>query len=82
MEVASIAAGIRAEYGGPALRTRGRSHARSACHTPGCRDDAVPGKRFCGHCQATLDRVRGELIAAKARGRKPVIRRPVARKAA
>jgi hypothetical protein len=76
MEVASIPTGIRAEYGGLALRTRGRSHARSACHTPGCRHEAVQGRRFCRSCQATLDKVRMELMNATPVARRRAVRQP------
>jgi hypothetical protein len=75
MEVATVPAGIRAEYSGLGLRTRGRIHESSACHTPGCRHTAVEGKRFCKSCQATLDRIRNELKAAKPRGRGQAIRK-------
>lgn len=69
---AGVATGIRADYGGLALRTRARRHQHAACHTPGCRHQVAAGKRFCEGCQQTLDRVRNELKAAKPRGRKAV----------
>ncbi len=72
---AATATGIRADYTGLGLRTRGRSRDATGCHTPGCRDRALAGRRFCKSCQATLDRVRSELMAAKPRGRKPAIRK-------
>lgn len=72
---AAIATGVRADYTGLGLRTRGRSPERTACHTPGCRHRALAGKIFCASCQATLDRVREELRAAKPRGRKPRVRK-------
>jgi hypothetical protein len=74
MEAAS-AFGAKLDYPALALRTRARSHRRAGCHTPGCRKRAAAGKRFCGSCQATLDRVREELANAGPRGRKPSIRR-------
>ena len=77
MEAATAPIGVRADYAelGLGLRTRGRSHQQAGCHTPGCRHRAADGKRFCKACQATLDRVRSELMAAKPRGRKPAIRK-------
>jgi hypothetical protein len=72
---AATAMGIRADYTELALRTRGRRHAASGCHTPGCRERAVAGKRFCGSCQATLDRVRVELAAASPRARRRAVRK-------
>ena len=69
--------GIRADYTGLALRTRSRRHLEAGCHTPGCWQRALEGKRFCKGCQATLDRVRGELKAGSPRGRKPAVRKPV-----
>jgi hypothetical protein len=80
MEAAT--SGIRADYTGLALRTRGRRHLKAGCHTPGCWHRALQGKRFCKGCQATLDRVRGELKAASPRGRKAALRKPANRKAA
>jgi hypothetical protein len=78
MEAATAPIGIRADYGGLALRTRCRRTDATACHTPGCQHRAPKGRRFCRSCQATLDRVRGELKSATARARKPAIgsRRP------
>lgn len=72
---AATATGIRADYTGLALRTRARRDQRAACHSPGCRHRALSGGSFCKGCQATLDRVRQELMAAKPRGRKPAIRK-------
>jgi hypothetical protein len=72
---AAIVTGIRADYTGLALRTRGRSSKRTACHAPGCHHRAPAGKRFCKSCQETLDRVRTELKSAGPRGRKPMIRK-------
>ena len=74
MEAATVT-GIRADYTGLALRTRGRSSKRTACHAPGCRHRVPAGKRFCKSCQATLDRVRIELKSAGPRGRKPIVRK-------
>jgi hypothetical protein len=65
MEAATARGGIRADYAEMTLRTRGRGHSAFGCHTPGCRERAADGKRFCSGCQATLDRVRAELKAAK-----------------
>jgi hypothetical protein len=72
---AAIVTGVRADYSGLALRTRGRSSSRTACHAPGCHHRVPAGKRFCASCQATLDRVRSELAAAGPRGRKPMVRK-------
>lgn len=72
---AATAFGIQADYPSLALRTRTRRHQHAGCHAPGCRNRAPAGKRFCRTCQATLDRVREELMAAGPRGRKPAIRR-------
>jgi hypothetical protein len=72
---AAVAIRIEADYPRLALRTRARRHQQAGCHTPGCRHRAPPGKRFCKGCQATLDKVRSELMAAKPRGRKPTIRK-------
>jgi hypothetical protein len=74
MEAATFT-GIRADYTGLALRTRGRSRKRTACHAPGCRNRAPQGKSFCRSCQATLDRVRMELKSVGPRGRKPAVRK-------
>jgi hypothetical protein len=74
MEAAS-AFGIQGDYPGLALRTRARRHQHAGCHAPGCRNRVPAGKRFCSSCQATLDRVREELMATSSRGRKPAIRR-------
>jgi hypothetical protein len=75
--------GIGADYPRLALRTRRRSQRRSACHAPGCRHRAQPGRKFCKLCQSTLDRVRSELAAGGAARRKPNLRKaPPARKAA
>jgi hypothetical protein len=82
MEAATSPIGIRADYTELALRTRGRRPLAAGCHTPGCWHRAVDGKRFCKGCQETLDRVRGELSAAKPRGRKPTVRKAAVRKAA
>jgi hypothetical protein len=75
MEAATAPVGIRADYTdlGLGLRTRARHHAKAGCHTPGCRHSAVDGKIFCVACQATLDKVRSELVAAKPRGRKRAV---------
>jgi hypothetical protein len=62
---AAMGTGIRADYAELTLRTRSRRHNVFGCHTPGCRKPVVAGKRFCSGCQATLDRVRSELKAAK-----------------
>jgi hypothetical protein len=75
MEAGTAPIGIRTEYSGLGLRTRGRGHEASGCHSPGCRHRAATGKRFCKTCQATLDKVRSELASAKPRGRKPSIRK-------
>lgn len=72
---AATGTGIRADYAELTLRTRSRRHVASGCHTPGCREHLVPGKRFCSACQATLDRVRGELAAASPRGRRRAVRK-------
>lgn len=72
---AATAFGIRADYPGPALRTRARRHQHAGCHSPGCWNRVPAGKRFCKSCQATLDRVREELMAASPRGPKPAIRK-------
>ena len=66
----AIAGTLEAEYQQLGLRTRGRSPGQAGCHTPGCRHHVPAGKRFCEGCQATLDRVREELKAAKPRGRR------------
>jgi hypothetical protein len=71
---AVTASAIRADYPALALRTRGRRHQPSACHTPGCWHQVAAGKSFCKSCQATLDRVREELKVTP-RGRKPVLRK-------
>jgi hypothetical protein len=75
MEAATAPIGIRAYYTelGLGLRTRARRHEAAGCHTPGCRHSAVKGRSFCATCQATLDRVRRELMAGKPRGRKPTV---------
>ena len=70
-----VASTVRSDYPRLALRTRARRHQDAACHTPGCRHQAVAGKSFCSCCQQTLDRVREELKAGSPRGRKPAIRR-------
>jgi hypothetical protein len=67
---AAIASALDADYQQLGLRTRGRSPGEAGCHTPGCRHHVPDGKRFCEGCQATLDRVRDELKAAKPRGRR------------
>ena len=72
---AAMGRGIRAGYAELTLRTRSRRHIASGCHTPGCRGRIVAGKRFCSSCQATLDRVRAELKAAKPGGRGRVVRK-------
>ncbi len=72
---AATAFGTQADYPGLALRTRARRHQHAGCHSPGCWNRVSGGKRFCKGCQATLDRVREELMAAGPRGRKPAIRR-------
>jgi hypothetical protein len=70
---AAIANVLEADYQQLGLRTRGRSHGEAECHTPGCGHSVAAGKRFCSGCQATLDRVREELKAAKPRaGRKRI----------
>jgi hypothetical protein len=77
MEAGTAPIGIRTEYSGLGLRTRGRGRGQqySGCHSPGCRHRAATGRRFCKSCQATLDKVRSELASAKPRGRKPTIRK-------
>jgi hypothetical protein len=82
MQAAIAAPGMRADYAELALRTRTRRHLKAGCHSPGCWDRAVSGKRFCTSCQATLDRVRNELTAQGPARRKPKIRKTVARSAA
>jgi hypothetical protein len=72
---AATAIGVRSDYPALALRTRARRRQRAGCHTPGCRNRAADGKRFCESCQETLDRVRDELAAAGPRSRKPAFRR-------
>jgi hypothetical protein len=72
---AAVATAIRGDYPKLALRTRARLHQHAACHTPGCRHRAAPGRNFCSGCQQTLDRVREELQAAGPKARKPAIRR-------
>jgi hypothetical protein len=82
MEVAS-ASGMGVDYPRLALRTRVRRQDRSACHAPGCRHRAMPGRKFCKLCQTRLDRVRLELAAGGAARRKPNLRRaPPVRKVA
>jgi hypothetical protein len=73
---AAIANALESDYQQLGLRTRGRSHGEAECHTPGCRHSLPAGKRFCTSCQATLDRVRNELQAAKPRGRRKQVRAP------
>jgi hypothetical protein len=75
MEAGTAPIGIRTEYSGLGLRTRGRGHRTFGCHSPGCRQRAATGKRFCKSCQATLDKVRSELASAKPRGRKRAFRK-------
>jgi hypothetical protein len=82
MQAATAALGIRGDYAGLALRTRTRRHVKAGCHTPGCWDRAVSGKRFCASCQATLDRVRNELKAGSPARRKPKVRKAPDRRAA
>jgi hypothetical protein len=70
---AAIAHVLETDYQQLGLRTRGRDHGQADCHTPGCPRRVPHGKRFCASCQATLDRVRKELQAAKPRaGRKRI----------
>ena len=79
MEVAS---GFGVDYPRLALRTRSRRHEATACHAPGCRQRAMPGRKFCKLCQSTLDRIRSELAAGGAARRKPNLRRSPVRKVA
>lgn len=72
---AALSTHIEADYPRLGLRTRSRRHSQAGCHTPGCGHRAQEGKSFCSKCQATLDRVRTELMAAKPRGRKRAVRR-------